>query len=96
MNRVILNKWTNGLVEGMNRSLQKYLRCIIIGNDTNYTEWSTDSKLFPLAYNSEITTALGLSPYEMIFNQNQGNQSANSSKTHKACANLLENQFVII
>ena len=25
--------WTNGLVEGMNRSLQEYLRCIINGND---------------------------------------------------------------
>ena len=42
--------WTNGLVEGMNRSLQEYLRCIINGNDTRYTEWSTDVKLFPLAY----------------------------------------------
>ena len=30
--------WTNGLVEGMNRSLQEYLRCIINGNDTRYTE----------------------------------------------------------
>ena len=61
--------WTNGLVEGMNRSLQKYLRCIINGNDTRYTEWSTDVKLFPLSYNSQITTTLGMSPYEMIFNQ---------------------------
>ena len=25
--------WTNGLVEGMNRSLQEYLRCIINGKD---------------------------------------------------------------
>ena len=31
----------------MNRSLQKYLRCIINGNDTRYTEWSADLKLFP-------------------------------------------------
>ena len=61
--------WTNGLVEGMNRSLQEYLRCIINGNDTNYTEWSADVKLFPLAYNSQITTTLGMSPYEMVFNQ---------------------------
>ena len=30
--------WTNGLVEGMNRLLQEYLRCIINGNDTRYTE----------------------------------------------------------
>ena len=28
--------WTNGLVEGMNRSLQEYLRCISNGNDTRY------------------------------------------------------------
>ena len=60
---------TNGLVEGMNRSLQEYLRCIINGLDTEYTEWSADVKLFPLAYNSEITTTLRMSPYEMVFNQ---------------------------
>ena len=53
----------------MNRSLQKYPRCIINGNDTGYTEWSTDVKLFPLSYNSQITRTLGLSPYEMVFNQ---------------------------
>ena len=41
--------WTNGLVEAMNRSLQEYLRCIINGNDTRYTEWSADVKLFPLS-----------------------------------------------
>ena len=61
--------WTNGLVEGMNRSLQEYLRCIINGNDTRYTEWSADGKLFPLSYYSQITTTLGMSPYEMVFNQ---------------------------
>ena len=48
--------WTNGLVEGMNRSLQEYLRCIINRNDTRYTEWSADEKLFPLAYNSQINS----------------------------------------
>ena len=26
-------------------------------------------KLFPLAYNSQITKSLGLSPYEMVFHQ---------------------------
>ena len=36
--------WTNGLVEGVNRSLQENLRCIINGTDTQYTEWSTDVK----------------------------------------------------
>ena len=27
--------WTNGLVEGMNRSLQEYFRCVFNGNDTD-------------------------------------------------------------
>ena len=61
--------WTKGSVEGMNRSLQEYLRCIINGNNTRYTEWSADVKLFPLSYNSQITTTLGMSPYEMVFNK---------------------------
>ena len=75
--------WTNGLVEGMNRSLQKYLRCIINGNDTRYTEWSTDVKLFPLSYNSQITTTLGMSPYEMIFNQKPKKLIIFSANAHK-------------
>ena len=53
----------------MNRSLQEFLRCITNGNDTRYTEWSTDVKLFPLSYSSQITTTLGMSPYEMVFKQ---------------------------
>ena len=55
----------------MNRSLQEYLRCIINGKDTKNTEWSADVKLFPLAYTFQITTTLGMSPYEMVFNQIQ-------------------------
>ena len=67
----------------MNRSLQEYLRCIINGNDTRYTEWSTNIKLFPLYYNLQITTTLGLSPYEMVVNQKPRKPimfTANSSK----------------
>ena len=60
----------------MNRSLQEYLRCIINGNDTKYTEWSADVKLFPLAYNSQITTTLGMSPYEMVFNTANSHKNA--------------------
>ena len=56
----------NGLVEVMNRSLQEYLRCIINGNDTRYNEGSADVRLFPLLYNSQITTTLGSSPYEKV------------------------------
>ena len=75
--------WTNGLVEGMNRSLQEYLRCIINGNDTRYTEWSADVKLFPLAYNSQITTALGMSPYKMVFNQKPRKPIMFTANSHK-------------
>ena len=75
--------WTNGLIEGMNRSLQEYLRCIINGNDTRYTEWSADVKLFPLAYNSQITTTLGMSPYEMVFNQKPRKPIMFTANSHK-------------
>ena len=75
--------WTNGLVEGMNRSLQEYLRCIINGNDTKYTEWSADIKLFPLAYNSQITTTLGMSPYEMVLNQKPRKLIMFTANAHK-------------
>ena len=70
----------------MNRSLQEYLRCIINGNDSKYTEWSLDVNLFPLAYNSQITTTLGLSPFEMVFNQKPRKPimfTANSPKNTK-------------
>ena len=49
--------WTNGLVEDMSRSLKEYFRC------------STDVRIFSLSYNSKVTTTLGLSPYEIFFNQ---------------------------
>ena len=67
----------------MNRSLQEYLRCIINGNYTRYTEWSTDVKIFPLSYISQITTTLGLPPYGTFFNQKPGKPilfTTNSSK----------------
>ena len=66
--------WTNGLVEGMNRSLQEYLRCIINGNDTKYTEWSADVKLFPLAYNSQITTTLECHHTKWFLTKSHANQ----------------------
>ena len=90
--------WTNVLVEGMNRSLKEYLRCIINGNDTQYTEWSTDVKLFPLSYNSKITTKLGMSPYEMFLIKSHENQSCLQQtllKMHKVIVNPTRIQFVI-
>ena len=81
--------WTTGLVEGMNRSLQEYLRCIINGNDTRYTEWSTDVKLFPLSYNSQITTTLGISPYEMSPKTKKTNNYVHRKCTQK-CTRILQ------
>ena len=93
--------WTNGLDEGMNRSLQQHLGCIINENDTRYTEWSADVKLILLSYNSQITTTLGMSPYEMVFKQKPQKPitfTANPSKNTQAycrstkkslCHNLL-------
>ena len=67
----------------MNRSLQEYLRCIINGNDTRYTEWSADVKLFPLSYNSQITTTLGMSPYEIVLNQKPRKPIILTANAHK-------------
>ena len=75
--------WTKGLVEGMNCSLQEYLRCIINGNDTRCTERSTDVKLFPLSHNSQITTTLGMSPYEMVFIQKPRKPIMYTANAHK-------------
>ena len=84
--------WTNGLDKGMNCSLQEKLRCIINRNDTKYSEWSADVKLFLFAYKSPITLNLALSPSEMVFNQEQGNQKFSQQipqKIHNFFANLL-------
>ena len=67
----------------MNRSLEEYLRCIINGNDKKYTEWSADVKSFPLAYNSQITTTLGMSPYEMVFSQKPRKPIMFTANAHK-------------
>ena len=70
----------------MNRSLKQNLRCIINGDFKKYAEWSTDLKLFPLAYNSQITTTLGISPNEMVLNQKPRKPklfTASSSKNAK-------------
>ena len=53
------------------------------GNDTRYTEWSADVKLFPLSYNSQITTTLGMSPYEMVFNQKPRKSIMFTANAHK-------------
>ena len=72
----------------MNRSLQEYLRFIINGKDTKYTEWSADVNLFPLTYNSTITTTLEKSPYEMVFNQKPRKPIMFTASSHKISYNL--------
>ena len=64
--------WTDRLDEGMNCSLQEYFCCKTNGTDQKYTEWSTDVKLCPSAYNSQITTTCGLPPFGWVFNQKLG------------------------
>ena len=76
--------WTNGLVEGMDRSLQEHLRYIINWNYTRYTEWSADVKLFLLSCNSPITTTLGKSPYKMLFIQKPRKPIMITANTHKS------------
>ena len=67
----------------MNRSLQEYLLCINNGNDTRYTERSTDVKSFLLSYDSQITTTLGMSPYRMLFNQKPRKPIMFTANAHK-------------
>ena len=72
---------------------------MIHGNDTRYTEWSADVKFSLLSYNSQITTTLGMSPYEMVFNQKPQNQLYSQQtllKMHKVIVNQTKNQNVII
>ena len=47
---------TNELVEGMNRSRQEYSRSKINGNNRKDTETPSDVKIFPSAFESQITT----------------------------------------
>ena len=88
--------WTNGLVEGMNRSLQEYLRCIINGNDTKYTERSADVQLFSLAYSSQIIRNVTIQNGFLIKSHvNQLCLQQILIKMHKVIANQIKTQFVL-
>ena len=58
--------WTNGLVEGTNRIIGQFIRTLL---DEKYHNWSRKSKFFPYADNTQYQTQLGMSPYEVVFNQ---------------------------
>ena len=58
--------WTNGLIEGTNRIIGQFIRTLL---DEKYHNWSRKAKFFPYAYNTHYQTRLGMSPYEIVFNQ---------------------------
>ena len=58
--------WTNGLVEGTNRITGQFIRTLV---DGKFNNWSRKAKFFPYAYNTQYQNRLGMSPYEVVFNQ---------------------------
>ena len=58
--------WTNGLVEGTNRIIGQFIRKLV---DGKFSNWSRKAKFFTYAYNTQYQTRLGMSPYEVVFNQ---------------------------
>ena len=58
--------WTNGLVEGTNRIIGQIIRTLL---QEKYNNWSRKAKFFPYAYNTQYQSGLGMSPYEVVFNQ---------------------------
>ena len=58
--------WTDGLVEGTNRIIGQFIRSLL---KAKYNNWSRKAKLFPYAYNTQYQTRLGMSTYEVVFNQ---------------------------
>ena len=57
---------TNGLVEGTNRIIGYFIRTLL---QEKYNNWSRKAKFFPYKYNTQYQTRLGMSPYEVVFNQ---------------------------
>ena len=58
--------WTNGLVEGTNRIIGQFIRLLL---NEKYNNWSRKAKFFSYACNTQYQTRLGMSPYEIVFNQ---------------------------
>ena len=87
--------WTNGLVEGTNRIIGQFIRTIL---NEKYYNWSRRAKFFPYAYNTQYQTRLGMSPYEVVFNQkprkptkiklgSTTNEMGNCNPTEKSACN---------
>ena len=96
---------TNGLVEGTKRIIGQFIRT---PDNGQYNNWSRKAKFFPYAYNTQFQTRLGMSPYEVVFNQKPrkstqvklrtttdkfGNPSDNSVCKTQPTHIYLENQF---
>ena len=64
--------WTNGLVERTNRVIGQFIRTLVDGKSNN---WSRKSNYFPYDYNTQYQTRLGMSPYEVVFNQKPRKQT---------------------
>ena len=58
--------WTNRLVEGTNRIIGQFIRRLIDGKNEN---WSRKAKFFPYPYKTKYQRRLGMTPYEVVFNQ---------------------------
>ena len=58
--------WSNGLVENSNHQLNTFLRTVL---DSQYDTWSQKIKVFPFAINSQVSSNMNLSPYELVFGQ---------------------------
>ena len=56
--------WSIGLVENSYRQLKRFLRTVV---DTLYNTQSINIKTFLNAWNSQVRTNMGLSPYEIVF-----------------------------
>ena len=57
---------TNDLVDGTNRIIGQFIRTLL---NEQHNNWPRKAKFFPYAYNTQYQTRLGMSPYEVVFDQ---------------------------
>jgi hypothetical protein len=55
---------TDGQIEGVNQSLEMYLRCSIQENSKNWKQWISLAKFW---YNSAVHSAIGMSPFKALY-----------------------------
>ena len=84
--------WTNGLVEGMNRSLQESLRCIINGNDTQ-TTINENTDLLEYQLNDSTVPCLPLSMILIAFNISHTQNTKGHSGSEKTYSNFTQSFY---